>query len=333
MKTSRLAAVVVAVATVALFASNASAMYNPSLGCWMQRDPGPGGPVATTPRVGGGPVAGGAFLPRDPAGNGQYADGMNLYQYGRSNPVNGLDPDGCVVVVISGLAEHHNEGRPLADKIASGIIGEIGAGGLDGDRVVQVMMVMGGWGGPVGEATLRKEFESFVKRKKANPCSLEQFVAVGHSDGATAILHLLQDGTFNKKPTPAYLGFIDLVRVSYLAGGNTDASTSETIAKPDGTKVENFRQTYGEPWGWRGRVVSGADVNIDVNRDWGFYAVENGRATNKQVFLNHFTIFTEPGIQREIAKRPAWAYADRVMAEVRAHPDYKPWHRKAGEYW
>lgn len=82
---TRLIAVLVALAAVAVFTTEASAMYHAGMGVFMQRDPGPGagGPA----RVGkAGPVVGGRFIPRD-----QYADGMNLYQYARSRPTRYID--------------------------------------------------------------------------------------------------------------------------------------------------------------------------------------------------------------------------------------------------
>jgi len=126
MKTTRLVAVLVGLAAISLFATDATAMYNPSLGRWMQRDPGQGGMMPATPRVGGGPVAGGAFLPRDQIGmpsprapelsrsvgspafpslppHAQYADGCNLYQYVRSMPTRLLDPHGTESIQINSI--------------------------------------------------------------------------------------------------------------------------------------------------------------------------------------------------------------------------------------
>ncbi len=42
----------------------------------------------------GEPAATGRFIPRDPTGSNQYADGMNLYQYVRSDPIGRTDPMG-----------------------------------------------------------------------------------------------------------------------------------------------------------------------------------------------------------------------------------------------
>jgi hypothetical protein len=86
MRTTRLIAVLVGLAAIAMVTADAHAIYHPGMGRFMQRDPGAGG----AHRVGaGGPASGGGFMPRD-----QYADGMNLYQYVRGNPVTALDPMG-----------------------------------------------------------------------------------------------------------------------------------------------------------------------------------------------------------------------------------------------
>ena len=61
-------------------------MYHPTMGRFMQRDPGASSPA----RVGTvGPAVGGGFVPRD-----QYADGMHLYQYVRSCPTRFVDWNG-----------------------------------------------------------------------------------------------------------------------------------------------------------------------------------------------------------------------------------------------
>ena len=89
MKRTRLIAMLVAMTTIATLAADASAYYHPTVGRFISRDPGPGRlprPGTTT-----------HFLPRDPTGTNQYADGMNLYEYVRSHPVGRMDPSGTVI--------------------------------------------------------------------------------------------------------------------------------------------------------------------------------------------------------------------------------------------
>lgn len=91
MRTTRLIAVLVGMAAIAMVASDASAYYHPGMGVFTSRDPGAG----NANRIGaGGPAVGGGFIPRDPTGTNQYADGMNLYQYVGSSPVAATDPTG-----------------------------------------------------------------------------------------------------------------------------------------------------------------------------------------------------------------------------------------------
>lgn len=92
MKRTHLIAALVGIVAMSIFAADASAMYHPGMGTFMSRDPGAGG--ANRVGAGGAPAATGQFIPRDPTGSNQYADGMNLYQYVRSNPVQHVDPYG-----------------------------------------------------------------------------------------------------------------------------------------------------------------------------------------------------------------------------------------------
>ena len=48
---------------------------------------------------GGAPAASGRFIPRDPTGSNQYADGMNLYQYVQGGPTSYVDPSGLEATV------------------------------------------------------------------------------------------------------------------------------------------------------------------------------------------------------------------------------------------
>jgi len=93
-------AIVAAAFIVTVLVSPALAMYHPGMGRFMQRDPHGTMNAPTAPRVGmAGPAAIGGFVARDPMPTRpqpglQYADGMNLYQYVRGNPLSYVDPSG-----------------------------------------------------------------------------------------------------------------------------------------------------------------------------------------------------------------------------------------------
>ena len=94
MKGIKTLVVLACLAAITIVATDASAYYHPTLGRFLSRDPGAGGAV----RAGAArPSAGGGFIPRDPTGSNQYADGMNLYQYVGGNPVGLRDPSGLAV--------------------------------------------------------------------------------------------------------------------------------------------------------------------------------------------------------------------------------------------
>ena len=79
--------IVAAVVAVCVLPENASAMYHPELGQFIQRDPGAGSAL----RARGKDAAASTerFIPRD-----QYADGMDLYQYVQGRPTCSGDPLG-----------------------------------------------------------------------------------------------------------------------------------------------------------------------------------------------------------------------------------------------
>lgn len=87
MQNTRLIAIVVGLAAIATLTANASAYYHPTIGRFVSRDPGAG-------RNANSPAQTAHFPPRDPSGSNQYADGMNLYEYVRSQPTSLVDPQG-----------------------------------------------------------------------------------------------------------------------------------------------------------------------------------------------------------------------------------------------
>jgi hypothetical protein len=142
---------------------------------------------------------------------------MNGYEYARSVPVMCIDPSGTIVVVISGLGEEPQKGKPLSDDVRTAVFGVVAQydklAGATWNNGVGEKLEGGGWEKP--RDNLANHFKAFKRRKKANPCSLEQFIAIGHSDGATAIYQLARDRRFDdeKGRTPAFLGLVDLVRL------------------------------------------------------------------------------------------------------------------------
>jgi hypothetical protein len=120
MRTNRLMALLVGLTTIVLISSDASAYYHPTMGRFMQRDPGPGASM----RLGiASPMIMGNFTNRDPLSGcakkscspasfscassaifrktqarAEYMDGMNLYLYEKSNPLNRVDPHGLISV-------------------------------------------------------------------------------------------------------------------------------------------------------------------------------------------------------------------------------------------
>lgn len=111
-------AVLAAAIALGVFVADVSAMYDPTMGYFLQRDPGPG---AMPIRIGSGagPTLVGRFIPRDPEQEAatapatrevdedeqtgpashvaQYIDGMDLYCYARSSPLVHVDPQGLSV--------------------------------------------------------------------------------------------------------------------------------------------------------------------------------------------------------------------------------------------
>lgn len=91
----RALAVLTTIIAITAIASPALAVYHPTMGRFMQRDPNGTMTAQPSPRVGmAGRAAAGGFVARDRSLGRQYADGMSLYQYVSSNPIRWNDPSG-----------------------------------------------------------------------------------------------------------------------------------------------------------------------------------------------------------------------------------------------
>ncbi len=103
MKTNPLVLAVVAL-TFAATAETTFGTYHPRMGRFIQRDPH--GTAIAPPRMGTADLTQtGGFIPRDTPGV-QYADGMNLYQYVRSNPIRLADPMGLMGLEVDDFVEN-----------------------------------------------------------------------------------------------------------------------------------------------------------------------------------------------------------------------------------
>jgi hypothetical protein len=330
------------IVVVFFLAGSAWSMYNPVQGRFMQRDPK--GTQLDLVMDDRGTVARNLISPeeaqRDPSREGQYSGGMNVHQYVGSMPTGAVDPDGRVVVILSGWRQPLEKGEPVARAVAYSILQHIvpydGFGGLLEARTFLV-----GMGGQGEEDQLRKLWKDFGDRKNRNPCSLEQFVAIGHSDGATAIYRTIMAGTFGKGDwPPAYLGLVDLVRLNYWideinhAGSADPASHALLKNKPPKTFVENFWQENGGNVGGKrdlkGRRIDGADAN------WNMGAAALGLSYAQgslwpQGVLDHLSIWEYPVLHALLAQSAGEYYERAVKAEVDAGK--LRWFRRDGDQW
>ena len=99
------------------------------------------------------------------------------------------------------------------------------------------------------ELFLALEYEGWKQKKKTTAGQNDQFVAVGHSSGATAIYSLLRNGTFLNGPeAPAFLGLVDMqlpIGPHDLAGKTPRGGARQTIIVhyhiPDTGRIEGIR--------------------------------------------------------------------------------------------
>jgi RHS repeat-associated protein len=256
---------------------------------------------------------------RDPL---EYINGPNTYQWLISSPLQTIDPTGTRIVIVTGLLEDKSKGKPLAEDIKAELSQALKNAKLDsGEPQIQIELEGGGGWGP--QSNLKKHYNNFVEDKDKNACSLEQFGAIGHSDGAAAVFNLLKAGAFNGNAktglwTPAVLVTVDLVRTSYVdLIGNKDASKTEIIKRPASCGVANFRQTNGKTVGWIGRILQGASINVDVNEDAQIPGL-NIANPMKGKGLDHFQTFYNAAARKVYAQIIAKAYVWKAKEEKQA---------------
>lgn len=148
MKRAQIIVVLVSIAFASILPAKAFAMYNPTLGRFMQRDP-----IAETAT---GSASGlgrdGGSVMRDPAiaspsDRGGYPDGLNIYQYVRSAPTSFVDPSGevCNIAVRCGAVV---SGQRHCGLVIQGDLGTYAVDG-SGGAISTIGWVKGnasGWG-------------------------------------------------------------------------------------------------------------------------------------------------------------------------------------------
>ena len=218
MRRTNLIATLVGLAVVSMFSGDAFArgrMYHPGLGRFLQRDPI--GTPLEPPMARN--LSGAQFTSRD--STSQYVDGMNIYQYGRSNPVQALDPSGTVVIGLGGLFElGREEVHQICTEVARRVNGKLP--GLRNGQGEFAAIYSGAAG--LGKGAVELHMKFFRRKKDNDDCWHEQLVLVGFSDGATTLYQVFNEGTAGGELTSkehggiysvAYLGLIDMIRTDF----------------------------------------------------------------------------------------------------------------------
>ena len=165
---------------------------------------------------------------------------LNL-AYGRNLP-----PDAPEVVLVS-MAGWTQTAETMG-RIERAMIQQISAN-LPNHRITVKRRLLGLLPEGDSELFLALEYEGWKQKKKTTAGQNDQFVAVGHSSGATAIYSLLRNGTFLNGPeAPAFLGLVDMqlpIGPHDLAGKTPRGGARQTIIVhyhiPDTGRIEGIR--------------------------------------------------------------------------------------------
>jgi hypothetical protein len=216
-----------------------------------------------------------------------------------------------------------SEGDNLNSLLANAVKADIAEYDAAPAMEPKVLSVLLGMGGEAEEIELNNAWVDFVNRKRRNPCSYEQFVAVGHSDGATAIFRLGTTGLFTQGVLePAYLGLVDLVREDYTMNKVNDIPYHriQFVNRPRDTYIASYVQPNGAlilgfiyvPW--MGNVIANADKSLQSKEDY------------------HFSIWHNALIQADIVNDARAKYKAKAKADWTRMGKQK-WRRGPKEYW
>jgi RHS repeat-associated protein len=251
------------------------------------------------------------FRPFDPAQGrfpvreDEYRNTVNSYQYCNAAPLHKTDPTGKIVVGFPGMWTSKESMIPVVEAIGNKLAPDL----LPYEKVwpgaVRLEVSPGGKTFVAEYKSLIKEsYKEFRERKSTQECSLEQFVAIGHSHSATAIYELIKEGHFSNrelKLTPAALIMVDPVLGGDLFNNNKDLSKIlEYSGIGKKTTVLNYYQTDENVMGFgTGDPVGGVTMVTRSETAEGGYEIHSGglRIPNtshkgilkNSLFLNHVT--------------------------------------------
>lgn len=293
MKRTVLVSILVGFAAIGAASQDAFArnrMYHPTLGRWMQRDPAA---MPQSPSMARN-VSGTQFTQRDPTA--QHPDGPNLYQYVRSRPTIGLDPSGQVLVVLSGAGRSEATMNALRNATKTQIEARLATMWPTSTAKLKIINHGDGKLKKDYDARLRADYRAFLKRKITYPCNLEQFVAIGHSSGASAISNELVAGTFQwfftevpgtsgfERVTPAFFGLVDQIL------GKKDLRAAKEAYMESPASIVHYMQ----PWP--------ANLTGEVKG-----------ALNIIILKDHFSIVNDARVVKGISEAAASNYAAAVL--------------------